>query len=306
MSAKATSQIINEVSPTPLYTTQQSCSLPPDKSDRAVVTDEAPPDEFPARQQEETLDHRDLDVGQQSQAPVVENNNKFSNHLLTYPLIHDLHESVMSVPLLKRMHEATKPAKSAIRSTQPIKTIGDFTDKELDAFLNIVDSHFPSLTSLEFQDVHRPVTQPLGALHLAFMKSIVEPSARTANSMSTKLHSLSHDKNGSIVGVSLADPIISPMNHFLEDHVVPGDDKVPDQSSELKRCFMILGKPFETRKEKSTRNPSDEAHEVDGHDSGEQQNVPHENALQSGAEQSANQAVAAGANKEESQLGHGK
>lgn len=189
-------------------------------------------------------------VSEEGAYPPVITERKFANHFKSYPVVNDSYEAIMSVPFLRKAHEASKPTKTAIMATHPIKFVVDTADRKGEYCLNALDSHFPSLMSLETDDLTRPITQPLGAIHLAVLKSVIEPMAGKFNRMSAYFRSVTVSEDGPSIPTAMMNHVVSPVNSALEkgvDRAFPGRPKAPEHSCELTKSFYIVCKAFRKR-----------------------------------------------------------
>lgn len=200
------------------------------------------------------------------QAPVVQ--HVVLNHLLEYPVLHAGHDTLLACPIGKTVVDSTLPSYTVVRNLQPVKIIADYTNSALDKGLTTIDSWAPSLKTLEVHDLTDPVTQPLGALHLAVVKTVVEPTAKKVLDVKLSVHSVLYNKDGKAIIPSFADPVVSPVNAYLERSIenwLPGTHKVTgEQSSEIARTCMILTNMVTQKRVPPEAVPSEAvpAHEV--------------------------------------------
>lgn len=171
-------------------------------------------------------------------APAPKARSLVQAHLMEYPIYKSGHEAFPAISSLKTA------SFDLTRRIAPVRSAVDFNDRTVDGLLTTLDKWCPALKTTEVSDLTGTVTKPIGAAHLVFVKTLVEPTVLTLNKVRHTVHSHKYDANGRNVVLSLADPVVAPLNNVMEatsHYFCPSVATVPaNQTSELARTALIV------------------------------------------------------------------
>lgn len=180
---------------------------------------------------------------------------QFLTHLRLYPLVNSTREIIFKIPLTKQCATNIAPTLQVIRDTNPIKAVMDRSDVIAVGFLNKIDTIAPGLKTYDYGDLWTPFTRPINGTLESYRRvlttgnesiksKIIEPSAKTVHDFRDCFNYVIYDNDGKGIIASTADPLVAPLNDYLENLVAKRfpesktDSKI--HSSELSRTARII------------------------------------------------------------------
>lgn len=193
--------------------------------------------------------------GEREEAPISPGLQKqFLAHFKLYSLVNSTRDIIFMIPFVRQCATNISPSFQAIRDSNPIRAVMDKGDPIADGALNKLDSVAPNLRKYAYSNLWASFTRPVnGTLgntrrvltngNEAIKTTIIEPSAKTVHDLRDRFHYVVYDNNGKGIITSTADPLVAPLNDYLENIVkcsptLKSDSK--NHSSELSRTVQIV------------------------------------------------------------------
>lgn len=187
--------------------------------------------------------------------PITVVRHKTWGHLLEYPTVLEVHKSMESSKWIKPWKAPLMDSLETVSTFQPFKFVYETGDRWADSGLDVLDGYVPSLKTVECQDITDLLTQPVRTFHFVFVKSVVEPAAKSINETRFFVHSVVFDSKATELAKNVANPVAGTFNLVLDSTVLlvlPSIDLEPvGDMSELRKTKVKLSN-LVTLKKKST------------------------------------------------------
>lgn len=198
--------------------------------------------------------------------PISNVRHKTWAHLLEYPTVLEVHKTMESSRWVRPWKVPLMDSFETVSNIQPFKFAYETGDRWTESGLEVLDGYFPSLKTVECQDISNLVTQPARSLHFIAVKGVVEPTAKSINDTRIFVHHAVLDSRATQMAKKVANPVAGTLNLILDSTcrvVLPSVDlEAGGDLSELRKTKVKIGnlvtlkrKPTETAHSASTVAP---------------------------------------------------